>query len=147
MTRLLLTAIALSAATGCIFIDGRAEPDVYVPPPPEVNYAPVVDDAMSACLFDGYDDIFYIDAWVSDANGPLDVVSVWADLYDDVSGERLAEIQLYPTDDAFYWTYEDVADRVGPYGVNCWYGLYSVDVWAYDSIDQAGGLTIFPQTY
>ena len=81
---------------------------------------------------------------MDDADGVYDVVSVWADVYDDWSGELVQTFELYPTNDPRVW-YSDWL--VSTTWIDCWYPSYSVDLVAYDSVDAAGVLTIWPEVY
>jgi hypothetical protein len=149
MTRLATLALALASAAGCVFYEDDRE--VVVDPGPPVvvvptNSAPWIDDAAAGCFYDGgyRDDIWYFEAVVDDPDGVYDVVSVWADVYDDRSGELVYSYELFPTDDPFLW-YSDWLASTTP--TNCWYGLYSVDFIAYDSYDAWAALTVLPYTY
>jgi hypothetical protein len=146
MNRILTLALTLATAAGCIIHEG---PGPVTPAPVVVvdtNDAPYLTDAAAGCYYDrgNFDDIVYFEALVSDPDGVYDVVSVWADVYDDWSGQLVYSFELYPTDDPYLW-YSDWLASTTP--VNCWYDLYSVDFIAYDSYDAWGAITVLPATY
>ena len=130
-------------ASGCV---------AYVGPGPEpvpghpVNSAPYVDWADAGCYWDsGYrDDIWYFEAAVSDPDGALDVVAVYADVYDAWSGAWADSFELYPTQDPNYWFSDWLGSTTW---LNCDYGGYLVDIVAYDSFDDVDVLTFEPLTY
>lgn len=145
MTRLASLAALLALGTACVVIDrdNGVDPDPWVPPP---NSAPVVYDAVAYCTYDGYnrDDIWVFEATVDDPDGVFDVVSVFADVYDDRSGVLVQSFELFPTDDPYLWFSDWLASTTV---VDCFYPFYSVDVVAYDAYDAAGAITILADTY
>ncbi len=147
MTRILIPALILALGAGCIFVDD-SPPDVIVVPsdPVVVNAAPYVLDAWAGCYYDDYnrDDVWYFEAYVDDPDGVYDVVQVWADVRDDYTGEVVQSFELYPTDDPYVWFSDWLSSTTW---MDCWYGLYSVDIYAYDSFDDFDGVTILPATY
>lgn len=144
MTRLASLAALLSLGSACVIIDRgtTVAPDPWVPP----NRAPVVFDAASYCYYDDFnrDDILVFEASVDDPDGVFDVVSVFADVYDDRSGQLVQSFELYPTNDPFVWFSDWLVSTTF---VDCFYPFYSADVVAYDQSDAAGVLTIVPATY
>lgn len=148
MHRKILTLVAF--APGCVVhsYDKYEEPPhtvVVVEQP--INGAPVVFDADAFVFYDPFyqDDIWVFDAWVDDPEGPFDVIGVWADVYDEYAGGILVEsLELYPTDDAFFWT----SDWLGrtTYLDPFWPG-YTVDLVAYDAWECFGWTTIWIDTY
>ena len=146
MTRIATLALALAVSTGCIFVDDGNDPVIIDDTPMFVNSAPFVDDAAAGCFFDDFnlDDVWYFEALVDDPDGVLDVMQVWADVYDDRTGELVQSFELYPTDDPFLWYSDWLASTTY---LNCWYDLYSIDVIAYDSFDDWSAVTILPATY
>lgn len=149
MSRISTIALLLAAASGCIFYEDEADTVIVEDRDPVVvvsNAEPFVFDAYSGCYFDPYngDDIWFFDAWVDDPDGVFDVVQVWADVYDDYTGQLVQSFELYPTTNANEW-YSDWL--VSSTWLDCWYNGYSVDLIAYDSYDAAGGMTIWPSTY
>lgn len=147
MTRILAVALAIAATTGCIIHDG---PDPVIVDSPavivETNIAPWVDDAAAGCFYDAMsmDDIWYFEALVDDPDGVFDVAQVWADVYDDRSGELVQSFELYPTNDPYLWYSDWLASSTW---LNCWYDLYSVDIVAYDQFDDWSAVTVLPLTY
>lgn len=148
MLKISAVTLLLAAASGCIFYDAD-DPDTVIVDDDTVvvrNAEPYVFDATSGCYYDPFnaDDIWFFDAWVDDADGVFDVVQVWADVYDDYSGQLVQSFELYPTQNANEW-YSDWL--VSTTWLDCWYNGYSVDIIAYDSFDAPGGITIWPSTY
>ena len=143
--KLLLVAVTLAAASGCVIYDDG--PDYRpAPEPVVVNYAPTVLWADAGCYYDNAyrDDIWFFEADVDDLDGPLDVVSVWADVYDEWDGSYVASFELFPTADPYIW-YSDWLGR-STY-LDCFYPNYSVDIVAYDSFDDFGYTTVWADTY
>jgi hypothetical protein len=92
-----------------------------------------------------HDDVWSFEAWVGDANGVFDVVSVWADVYDEWSGGMLVEsFELYPSNDPSFW----FSDWLGSttYLDPFWRG-YTVDLVAYDAYGTYGWITVPAETY
>ncbi|HMV67064.1 MAG TPA: hypothetical protein PKA64_09450 [Myxococcota bacterium] len=151
MSRIAVVALTLSAASGCIIFNDQPDTviidddtgGVIVTPR---NAAPYVYDAYAGCYYDPYnvDDIWFFDAWVDDPDGVYDVVQVWADVYDDYTGQLVQSFELYPTDNAAEWYSDWLASTTW---LDCWYNGYSVDLIAYDALDAAGGTTVWPATY
>lgn len=141
----LVPVLALAATTGCIVYEDDG-PDPYEPPPPAVNAAPYVIGADAGCFYDGYydDDIWYFEADADDPDGPLDVVAVYADVYDQRTGEWQDSFELYPTDDPVYWFSDWLGSTTW---LDCWYGGYVVDIVAYDSFDAYDIVSVRPWTY
>ena len=145
LNRITLPALALATlTTGCIVYesDYRDVPDRRAPPA-AINYAPEILDADAGCYFDrAYrDDIWMFDAIVDDPNGPLDVVAVWADVYDEWDGTLVESFELFPTDDPYYWFSDWLGSTTW---LACGYDLYSVDIVAYDTLDAVDAITIIP---
>ena len=112
--------------TGCVvYTSDNDTDDVYYEE--AVNYTPTVLDAEAGCYFDSYyyDDIWYFEADIDDANSPYDVVAVYADVYDSYSGTWVDSFELFPTNDAYYW----FSDWLGSSTyLDCMYGGYVVDI-------------------
>ncbi len=147
MTRLLTLATALALATGCIYVDGNDDGRWDAQPPASAfNTAPWILTADAACYYDDFnaDDILWFETTVDDADGLFDVVSVWADVYDDRSGELVQSFELYPTDDPAIWFSDWLVSTTW---IDCWYDWYTVDFVAYDAADAWGATTIRPDTY
>ena len=133
MRNLTALSLALLTATGCIVhtSDRDYEPDVIeVEVPTVTNYAPDVLWADAGCFYDGYErsDIWYFEADVDDFDGPFDVVSVWADVYDEWDGSWI--------DWLAYSTH-----------LSCFYPDYTVDIVAYDAYEAYDYMTIWADTY
>ena len=143
MTRLALAILLASSMFGGCVVYTDDSPG---PGPDLANYTPYVGWADAGCYWDGYyyDDIWYFEADVDDPNGPLDVVAVYADVYDGFDGRMIDTFELFPTDDVRYWTSDWLGSStwLDPY-----YGGYEVDIVAYDSFDAYDVLTIVPLTY
>jgi hypothetical protein len=144
MSRVLIV-LALSTLGGCIVHVHDGEEEVFHTT--IVNDAPIVLTADAGVFWDQqlYDDVWYFDASVTDANGPYDVVAVWADVYDVFRGDVLVEsFPLYPSSDATFWTSEWLGSSVP---LDPFYGGYVVDIVAYDSFDAIGVLVLDPAVY
>ncbi|MFT4626183.1 MAG: hypothetical protein ACI8PZ_004858 [Myxococcota bacterium] len=153
MNRIMLTALAIASLPACVvYVDepvdtGRPYVEEVVVVVEQVNYAPEV---LSADAFVYYepayaDDIWAFEAVVDDLDGPYDVVSVWADVYDEYAGGAwVGSFELYPTNDPYLW-YSDWLGR-STY-LDPFYGGYTVDLVAYDVYDAYGYQTIWATTY
>lgn len=145
MTKLLsLFALSFVALTGCVvhtYDDDRPAP-VYVP----VNYAPQVVDASAGVFWDRrlQEDIWYFDAAVDDPDYVTDVVSVWADVWDERAGVLVESFELYPTNDPYIWyaEYYGRSTYLDPF-----YRNYTVDIVAYDTFDDFDSITVWADTY
>ena len=149
MTRLMTLVAALATATGCIYVDEDDSPPpqtIIVETPAPVNAAPYVLDAFSGCYYDNYnrDDIWYFEGHVDDPDGVYDVVQVWADVWDERSGEMVQSFELYPTDDPYVWFSDWLVSSTW---LDCWYPHYTVDIVAYDAFDSFDAVTVWPETY
>jgi hypothetical protein len=149
----LVLAFAALAAQGCTVYsyDTVEDPyytDVYYET--EVVYynaAPVVLDAQAGVFFDdrAYDDVWYFDALVDDADGPYDIIGVWADVYDECRGGALVEsFELYPTNDPYVW-YSEWAGRTT--FLDPFHDCYTVDFVAYDTFEAFDFMTVWALTY
>lgn len=110
------------------------------------NYSPYINWADAGCYYDAayQDDIWYFQAEVSDGDGPLDVVEVYADIYDSFTGQWIESFELYPTDDPYVWFSDWL--QYSTY-LDCMYRGYEVDLVAYDSFQAYDILTVLPATY
>jgi hypothetical protein len=144
-------ALLLPAVSGCLVYD--YDDDTYTEPGGTVivvedgNYDPYVVSAAAYVYFDDYyyDDIWTFEATVDDPNGVLDVIGVWADVYDEYAGGVLVEsFELYPTSDPYFW----FSDWFGSstYLDPFWPG-YTVDFVVYDSYECFGYTTVWAETY
>jgi hypothetical protein len=143
-----LAAATLLSLSGCVvhsYDYDEPAPVVVVETP--VNYAPTVYGADAGVYWDGYygDDIWYFEASVDDLDTPYDVVSVWADVYDEYAGGVYVEsFELFPTDDPYFW-YSDWLGRTTL--LDPFYPGYTVDIVAYDTYEDFGFVTLWPATY
>ena len=143
MTRSFFAALAaLSTLSGCIVVDdgpGPVEP-VYT------NYSPTISWAEAGCYYDGYygDYIWYFEADADDANGVYDVVSMWADVYDEPSGAWVDSFELYPTEDPYVWFSDWLGSSTH---LSCGYPNYVVDFWAYDSYQAEAVYSTYPLVF
>lgn len=138
-----MAALATATLSGCVVHSYDNEPDVvYV----DENYAPQVVDAAAGVFYDrrDRDDIWFFDAVVDDPDHVTDVVSVWADVYDEYNGAFIESFELYPTNDPYVWyaEYYGSTTLLDPF-----YPDYSVDIVAYDSYDDWDALTVWAETY
>ena len=132
----------LAAMPACVVY----ESDAPAPVEPVPNYAPAVTWAEAGCYWDAYsgDYIWYFEAQADDPNGVYDVVDLWADVYDNASGQWIDSFQLYPTNDPYTW----FSDWLGSSTyVSCNYYNYVVEFVAYDSYDEYGILDVAPLYY
>lgn len=138
MKPLTVASLFFSSITGCLVVPTEGSGG---------NAAPYVTSADAFVSFDPYygDDIWTFEAWVDDPDGPLDIVGVWADVYDDLAGGQYIEsFDLLPTNDARYWWSEWLGSstHLDPY----WYG-YSADVFVNDAEGRSDVLTVSIATY
>lgn len=141
-----LIGLAALTTSGCVvYSDGGGGGGTYEPAP---NVAPYINWADAGCYYDGYynDDIWYFQADATDGDGVLDVVAVYADVYDMRfgGGEWVETFELMPTDDPYVW-YSDWLGHTTY--LDCYYGGYEVDIVAYDSFNDYDVLTLVPATY
>ena len=138
----MLGGLAIMAASGCIYVEDEGSgPKTVV-----TNSAPVVSWADGGCYWDSYyyDDIWYFEADVSDADSVYDVVAVYADVYDSWDGSWADSFELYPTNDPYLW----YSDWLGSSTyLSCAYGDYVVDIVAYDSLDAYDIYSFAPLMY
>lgn len=133
MTRLAIAALVLS--TGCIVYEDGA--------PGPVNRAPFVYDGEAGCYWDNYfaDDVWYFEAEADDPDGVLDVVEVYADVWDERTGDWVDSFELFPTRDPYYWWSDWLGSTTW---LVCGYDGYLVDLVAYDSFGAYDILTVVP---
>ena len=145
----LLMGVALVLAPGCIIVDEGPSPSSNPGGGNDAvwtNSAPTIDWATSGCYWDSYyyDDIWYFEADVFDADSVWDVTAVYADVYDGWTGEWVDSFELYETTDPKVW----FSDWLGSTTyLDCYYSDYEVDIVVYDSMDAYDVLTISPDTY
>lgn len=148
----LATALAALSTAACepYYNDpygGPSAPPPGPPPPSHVNVAPYVVAADAGVFYDAMirEDIWYFDASVDDADGPLDVTDVWAYVYDDyLGGGPIASFELLPTRDATGWYAEYAAFDIG---LDPFYPYYTVEIVAIDSYGAEDAVSLAPYTY
>jgi hypothetical protein len=148
VTRLVSIALILAVSAGCVFVDDRDHNPgggSYVPPAP-VNHLPTILEAASWCSYSNRDrdDVISFEVTATDPDGDLDLVSAWADVYDEASGDLVDSFELYPTDDPEYWFSDWLVRSTN---LDCWYPGYVVDLTVYDSLDAYDVATLYPDTY
>ncbi|MBN1336136.1 MAG: hypothetical protein JXB39_09260 [Deltaproteobacteria bacterium] len=138
MNRILLAAFAALFA-GCIVYDS----DVRDPPPP--NQPPYIAWAEAGCYWDGYggDYVWYFEADVDDPNGAGDVIAVYADVYDDWSGEWIDGFELYWYDGITWFSdwWESST------WLDCYYAYNVVEFTAYDYFEAVDVVDVYPYVY
>ncbi|MFT4979649.1 MAG: hypothetical protein ACI8S6_005561 [Myxococcota bacterium] len=140
-----IIALAAFTTSGCVVYSDVDEPGPVVNQPTP-NFSPYINSADAGCYYDaGYrDDIWYFEADVDDGNGPLDVVAVYADVYDGYTGQWVETFELYPTNNAHIWFSDWLGSSTW---LDCYYRGYEVDIIAYDAYDAFDVLTVLPYTY
>lgn len=136
LTAPLLSLLSLVSllASGCI---------VYTDPPlPEPNRAPELAYADAGCYWDySYGDyVWYFDADATDPNGAGDVIAVYADVYDDYTGEWIDGFDLLP-EEGITWYSAWVGSTTF---LDCSQPIYVVDITAVDRGDLADVVTVAP---
>ncbi len=120
--------------------------EVYEEYEEPLNALPEVYDAYAGVFWDyAYDEeVWLFEASVDDADGVYDVVEVWADVYDEYTGELADSFELDSTDDPYFWTVEwfSADTYLDPY-----YDDYTVDFVGYDSLGDYDVLTVWADTY
>jgi len=135
MTRTFLAALA-ALSTGCIVVDA----DRHDPPP--ANLPPYISWADAGCYWDPYggDYVWSFEAEVDDPDGALDVSIVYADVYDDWTGEWIDGFELYPVEGitwySDWWQVSTWLDCSYPYNV--------VEFVAYDVFDAWDAVDVYP---
>jgi len=129
----LLSLVSL-LTSGCI---------VYTDPPlPEPNRAPELVYADAGCYWDySYGDyVWYFDADATDPNGAGDVIAVYADVYDDYTGEWIDGFDLLP-EEGITWYSAWVGSTTF---LDCSQPIYVVDITAVDRGGLADVVTVAP---
>ena len=111
-----------------------------------VDGLPTILEAASWCSYSNRDrdDVISFEVTATDPDGDLDLVSAWADVYDDVTGDLVDSFEVYPTDDPEYWFSDWLVSSTN---LDCWYPGYVVDLTVYDSLDAYDVATLYPDTY
>lgn len=128
----LLLALALP---GCVvYTDG--------PPLGDGNHAPELTYTDAGCYWDPYyaDYVWYFEADADDAEGALDVEMVYADVYDDYTGEWVDGFDLLP-DQGITWFSAWVG---GSTYLDCTWAGYVVDITAVDTAGARDIETLYP---
>lgn len=136
LTSLVLASLA-TGATGCIVYETDVN-DVS-------NYSPTITWAEAGCFWDSVygDYVWYFDTDVDDPNGPGDIKSVYADVYDSWSGEWVDSFELYK-----YGRYNWYSDWLqASTWLDCTYPDYVVDFVAYDYQGKSDLYSVYPYTY
>lgn len=136
--RLAPLVAALLAAPACIVYDA----DGPAPRGGPVNSAPFFTYADAACGWDDYyrDDVWFFEADVDDYDGSIDVVAVYADVYDTWTGAWVDGFELYPESGI---TYSSAWVGSSTY-LTCGYPDYVVDFTAYDTFDATDVTSVYP---
>ncbi len=147
MTRILSVALGLAVTTGCIVIDrsdDTYDDDTVVIE--VVNAIPEVLDAYAGCYWDDWyaDDIWVFEALVDDYDGQDDVIAVWADVWDEWTGDYNESFELYPTTERGIWASDWLGSSTS---LSCWNPNYTVDFVVYDSWEDYSVLTVWADTY
>lgn len=152
MRNIVLALGLVPSLVGCVVVgasDTTPPPSdcCYAPPPSApVNYAPIVYSGDAGVYWDSYnrDDVWYFDASVDDPDGVYDVSSVYADVYDDWTGQFIDTFELYPTSDPYTWSSDWLGSSTY---LDPWYNDYSVDLVVYDSFGDSASTTVWAQSY
>ncbi len=117
---------------------------VYTNPPGHgpANAAPTITYADAGCSWDySYADyVWYFEADVDDLDGPEDVTQVYADVYDDQTGEWQDGFDLLP-DQGITWFSAWVGATTY---LDCTWPGYVVDITAVDSFGATDVVTLPP---
>jgi hypothetical protein len=127
--------LALLPLAGCIVYSDE-------PSAPPVNTAPWFDYADAGCFWDnGYQDfVWYFDVDANDDLGPGDVTAVWADVYDDGTGDIADSFDLSPEPGkSWYSAWIGSTTYLDPS-----YPAYSVVLSAQDQQGAIGTQTVLP---
>lgn len=148
----LLVGVSVAACDPYYVNDPYYPADPYYPtgspPAGVVNIAPYVSGAEAGVYWDSIfgDDVWYFNAYAEDADGPMDVTEVWADVYDAFSGssEPIQSFALFPGNEPSAWASEwgSASTHLDPY-----YTGYSIEFVAYDSFGDEGFVSVVPYTY
>lgn len=145
--KLATAAFVLTLAPACIYVEDDDRPQQQ-DPPVTYNSAPYVVDGEAGCYWSDYyaDEIWYFEVVADDPDGALDVVEVWADVYDEWSGGQFVEsFELYPDEyDDTLWFSDWLQSSTY---LGCGYDGYSVDLVVYDTYDEMDWITVTPVTW
>lgn len=143
----ILTSLVASQLVGCTVYTSDTVIVDQPAPAPHLNLPPEIISVESGVYWDSFnrDDIWYFDAYVTDPNGPFDIIAVWADVYDDYRGGFLVDaFELYPTDDPYVW----FSDWLGHTTyLDPFYTGYTVEFVVYDSWESVTIAAAVPYTY
>lgn len=137
-------ALLTVLTSGCLWV-ADVDPGPGPGPGPVVNSLPFIVSGDAYVSWDPYyyDDIWSFEATVDDGDGPLDVVEVYVDIYDDYTGTLVESLDLLPSEDPYFW-YSDW------YGSSLYldpWGSYTVDIIAIDSFDEFDVYSVSALTY
>ncbi len=143
-TMILAALPLLGTLSGCYV-------DVVAPGPGPVatDAAPRITYKDAGCYFDaatpdnpmGYNDyVWYFEADATDANGAADVAQVYADVYDDPTGDWVDSFDLAP-DQGVTWYSAWVGSSTY---LDCTYPGYVVDITAVDLAGMTDVVTLYP---
>lgn len=130
-----LALTALFTLPACIVVDADSRPGPS-------NWAPEITWAEAGCFWDdrAYDFVWYFDADVTDPDGQMDVWEVYADVFDDRTGELVDSFLLDDFGGGF-WSTEWLQYQTW---LDCSYGRYVVDFVAYDTFDAIDTFAVYP---
>ena len=145
MSRATITISAITLAmtsalsSGCVIY--AVDSDTTAP----VSRAPSIEWAEAGCYWDPYyaDNIWYFEADVRDPTGVQDVNEVYADVYDNWSGQWVDSFELFPLDN--YTWFSDWLEY-STY-LDCYYRDYVVDFVAYDYAGNMDVYSVAPYVY
>jgi hypothetical protein len=114
-------------------------------PAPVRNAAPFISYADAGCYPDDYyhDFVWYFDSDVEDADGANDVSEVYADVYDDWTGEWVDGFELYPEAGITWYSSWVGASTY----LDCTYSGYVVDISAVDIFGATDVVSVVPATW
>ena len=137
MIRAAATLAASALLSGCLVYGDE--------PAPVRNATPFISYADAGCYPDDYyhDFVWYFDSDVEDADGANDVSEVYADVYDDWTGEWVDGFELYP-EGGITWYSSWVGSSTW---LDCTYSGYIVDISAVDIFGATDVVSVVPATW
>lgn len=137
MIRCAAALAAFATLSGCF---------VYADTPHSTpNAAPAIVYADAGCYPDDYyhDFVWYFDADVEDWDGANDVSEVYADVYDDWTGEWIDGFELFP-EGGVIWYSSWVGNSTY---LDCTYTGYVVDFTAFDIFGASDVVSVYPAVW